>query len=140
MDAPEAPSPKIAAGGDFELGALLVAAALFVSLFLPWYQTFWGWGLRVGDEAGLLALGVVLLELVRLMGSWRTHSASLVAFCLTAAAGIMGITTFVVFRWGSGETIKFSALKYGAWIGLAAGILLVIVAVLQLNAVRRTAP
>jgi hypothetical protein len=141
METPEALSANTTdtAGGGFELPALLVAIGLFVSLFLPWYTSFWGWGLRVGDEAGLLALGVVLLELVRLMGSWRSHSASLVAFCLTAAAGIMGVSTFVVFRWGSGAPIKFSNLRYGAWIGLATGILLIVVAVLQLNSVRRTA-
>ncbi|HEY2310410.1 MAG TPA: hypothetical protein VGH46_04760 [Gaiellaceae bacterium] len=141
METPEALSANTndTAGGGFELPALLVAIGLFVSLFLPWYTSFWGWGLRVGDEAGLLALGVVLLELVRLMGSWRSHSASLVAFCLTAAAGIMGVSTFVVFRWGSGAPIKFSSLRYGAWVGLATGILLIVVAVLQLNSVRRTA-
>jgi hypothetical protein len=139
VETPDAPSLESAAGGDFELAALVVALGLFVSLFLPWYTSFWGWGLRVGDEAGLLALAVVLLELVRLMGSWRSHTARLMAFCLTAAAGIMGISTFVVFRWGSGEPIRFSSLRYGAWVGLAAGILLVIVAVLQLIAVRRTA-
>jgi hypothetical protein len=132
-------APEHALGGDFELAALVVAAGLFVSLFFPWYASFWGWGLRVGDEAGLLALAVVLLELVRLMGSWRSHSASLVAFCLTAATGIMGVTTFVVFRWGSGAPIKFSSLRYGAWVGLATGIILVVVAALQLIAVRRTA-
>ncbi len=136
----ETPSPKIAAEGDFDLVALVAAAGMFVSLFFPWFTSFWGWGLRVGDEAGLLALAVVLLELVRLMGSWRTLSASLVAFCLTAAAGIMGVTTFVVFRWGSGEPIKFSSLRYGAWVGLATGIILVVVAVLQLIAIRRSAP
>ena len=135
----ESPSPKIAAGGDFDLVALVAAAGVFVSLFFPWYTSFWGWGLRVGDEAGLLALAVVLLELVRLMGNWRTLSVSLVAFCLTAAAGIMGVTTFVVFRWGSGAPIRFSSLRYGAWVGLATGIILVVVAVLQLIAVRRTA-
>ena len=145
METPGAPSLEIEevvdeGAGDYELLAIIFSAALFVSLFLPWYTSFWGWGLRVGDEAGLIALGVVLLEVVRLMGAWRTPSARLVAFCLTAAAGIMGVTTFVVFRWGSGTTIRFSALRYGAWIGLAAGILLVVVAVLQLNSVRRTAP
>ncbi len=139
MDTPEAPSRAIAVEGDFELAATLVAVGLFVSLFPPWYASFWGWGLRAGDEAGLLALAVVLLELVRLMGGWKTQSARLVAFCPTAAAGIMGVTTFVVIRWGSGAPIRFSSLGYGAWIGLAAGILLVVLAVLQLNAIRRTA-
>ena len=144
MEPTEAAEPEVAPehalGGDFELAALVVAVGLFVSLFLPWYASFWGWGLRVGDEAGLLALAVVLLELVRLMGTWRTHSASVVAFCLTAAAGVMGVTTFVVFRWGSGTPIRFSSLRYGAWVGLATGITLIVVAVLQLIAVRQSAP
>lgn len=139
METPEASSAGIAAGGDFELVAAVLAAGLFVSLFLPWFQVISGWGLRVGDEAGLLALAVVLVELTRLTGSWSSHAGRLVAFCLTAAAGIMGVTTFVVLRWGSGETIKFSALRYGAWIGLAAGILLVVLAAAQLNTVRRSA-
>jgi hypothetical protein len=132
-------APEHAEGGDFGLVGALLAAGLFVSLFLPWYVTLSAWGLRVGDEAGLLALAVVLVELVRLMGSWRSHAAGLVAFCLTAAAGIMGITTFVVLRWGSGTLIKFSTFRYGAWLGLAAGILLVVVAAAESIALRRTA-
>lgn len=137
--APAAPVPEVVAAGDFELAAIVLATALFVSLYLPWFTVLSGWGLRVGDEAGLLALAVVLVELIRLMGSWRSHTARLVTFCLTAAAGIMGVSTFVVLRWGSGAPIKFATFRYGAWIGLAAGILLVVLAVLQLNAVRRTA-
>jgi hypothetical protein len=135
----EAPRPGIAKGGDFELVALVLAAALFVSLYLPWFSVISAWSLRVGDEAGMLALGVVLVELLRLTGSWTTRASQLVAFCLTAAAGIMGVSTFVVLRWGSGAPIKFSTFRYGAWIGLASGILLVVIAVAQLNAVRRTA-
>ena len=51
-----------------------------------------------------------------------------------------GVTTFVTYRWGAGGTIGFSTLRYGAWIGLAAGVLLLFVAVAKVNAVRRTAP
>lgn len=140
METPEASSAGVAGGGDFELLAAVLAAALFVSLFLPWFEIISGWGLRVGDETGLLALALVLVELIRLTGSWLSHAARLVAFCLTAAAGIMAVTTFAVLRWGSGETIKFSALRYGAWIGLAAGILLVVLAAAQLNTIRSSAP
>jgi hypothetical protein len=136
----EAPRPGIAVGGDFELVALALAAALFISLFLPWFQTISGWSLRIGDEAGLVALAVVLVELVRLTGSWTSRGAQLVAFCLTAAAGIMGVSTFVVLRWGSGAPIRFSTFRYGAWIGLVLGVLLVGLAVAQLSAARRTAP
>ncbi len=143
MEPTEAAEPEIvpeyAEGGDFELAAILVAVALFVSLFLPWYQTFWGWGLRVGDEAGLIALAVVLLELVRVMGGWRTQSARLVAFCLTAGGRDHGSHHVRRLSLGQRRRIRFSSLRYGAWLGLAAGILLVVVAVLQLNAIRRTA-
>lgn len=135
----EAPPPGVAVGGDFELVALVLAAGYFVALFLPWFTSISGWALRTGDDAGVIALAVVLVELLRLTGSWTSRAAQLAAFCLTAAAGIMGVTNFVTFRWGAGAGIKFSAFRYGAWIGLAFGILLVVVAVAQLSAVRRSA-
>jgi len=135
----EEPRPGIAVGGDFALVALVLAAGLFVALFLPWFSFASGWALRTGDEAGLVALGLVLVELLRLTGSWTARGSQLVAFCLTAAAGIMGVTTFVTFRWGSGAPVGFSSFRYGAWIALALGILLIVVAVAQLNAVRRSA-
>jgi hypothetical protein len=112
---------------------------LFVALFLPWIETISGWALRVGEEAGLLALALILVELLRLTGSWTSRGSELLAVCLTAAAGIMSVTTVITLRWGSGSGVKFSAFRYGAWIGLAFGALLVLVAVAQLNAVRRTA-
>jgi hypothetical protein len=133
----DAPHPEIAPGGDFELVALVLASGLFVSLFLPWVETISGWALRVGEEAGVLALALVLVELLRLTGSWTSRGAQLSAACLTAAAGIMSVTTFVTLRWGSGGPLKFSALRYGAWIGFALGILLVVVAIAQLSAARQ---
>ena len=135
----EAPRPGISGAADFELVAILLAAGYFVALFLPWFSIASGWALRTGDDAGVIALAVVLAELLRLTGSWTSRGAQLVAFCLTAAAGIMGVTTFVTFRWGSGADISFSAFRYGAWIGLALGILLIVVAAAQLNAARRSA-
>ncbi len=139
MEAAEPPRPEIAERGDFELVAIVAAAGLFVALCLPWFGSVSGWAFSVGAEAGLLALAVVLLELLRLTGSWTSRAAQLLAFCLTAAAGIMGVTSFVTYRWGAGAPIGFSTLRYGAWIGLAAGVLLVLVAVAKVNAVRRTA-
>ena len=112
--------------------ALVLAAVYFIALFLPWFETISGWALRAGDDAGLLALAVVLVELLRRTGEWVSRASDLLALCLTAATGIMGVTTFVTFRWGSGATVSFSTFKYGAWIGLAAAILLIVVAVLQL--------
>jgi hypothetical protein len=140
VEAAEAPRPESAEREDFERVAMVAGAGLFVSLCLPWFGSVSGWAFSVGAEAGLLALAVVLLELLRVTGSWATRAAQLLAFCLTAAAGIMGVTTFVTYRWGAGATIGFSTLRYGAWIGLAAGVLLLFVAVAKVNAVRRPAP
>ena len=140
MEPTEEPRPGTAVGGDFELVALVLAAGLFVSLFLPWFSFASGWALRAGDDAGLIALALVLVELLRLTGSWTSRGPRLVAFCLTAAAGIMGVTTFVTFRWGSGAPIAFSTFRYGAWIALALGILLIVLAAVRLSALRRSAP
>jgi hypothetical protein len=140
VEAAEPPRPEIAERDDFGLAALFLAAALFVSHFLPWFSFASGWVLRTGDDAGLIALALVLVELLRLVGSWNSHAAQLVGFCLTAAAGIMGVTTFATFRWGSGAPIAFSSLSYGAWLALALGILLIVLAVARLSALRRTAP
>ncbi len=144
METSEAPNSEAAvpdSGGiDLDAMALVLAAAYFIALFLPWFETISGWALRAGDDAGLLALAVVLVELLRRTGEWLSRASDLLALCLTAATGIMGVTTFVTFRWGSGATVSFSTFKYGAWIGLAAAILLVVVAVLQLLAARQPAP
>ncbi len=137
MEAAEPPRSEVAERGDFELVAIVLAAGLFVALCLPWFGSVSGWAFSVGAEAGLLAL--VLVELLRLTGSWAARASQLLAFCLTLATGITGVTTFVTYRWGAGAPIAFSTLRYGAWIGLAAGVLLILVAVAQLNVVRRSA-
>ena len=139
MEAAEPPRSEVAERGDFELVAIVLAAGLFVALCLPWFGSVSGWAFSVGAEAGLLALALVLVELLRLTGSWAARASQLLAFCLTLAAGIMGVTTFVTYRWGAGAPIGFSTLRYGAWIGLATGVRLILVAVAQLNVVRRTA-
>jgi hypothetical protein len=132
--------PRQGFAGDGDLGrvTLALAAGLFVSLYLPWVETISGWALRVGEEAGLIALALILVELLRLMGSWTSRGAQLLGVCLTPAAGIMSVTTFVTLRWGSGGPLAFSALKYGAWLGFALGILLVVVAVVQLSTARQS--
>ncbi len=140
METPEALGPGVAMRPDAGMRSLVVAAGLFVSLFLPWVGPISGWALRTGAESGMLALAVVLVELLRLTGAWLSRGAHLVAFCLTAAAGIMGVTNFVTLRWGAGGQFPFSAFRYGAWLALALAILLAVLALRQMAELRRPAP
>jgi hypothetical protein len=127
--------------GDRERGlgvlALALAAAFFVVLFLPWIGPLSGWTLRTADDSGVLALAVVLVELLRLGRRWMSPGAELLAICLTAAAGLMAITTWVTLRAGSGPV---QAVAYGSWLGLAAALLLLAVAALRVARLWRPAP
>jgi hypothetical protein len=119
--------------------ALVFAAALFVVLFLPWIGPDSGWAVGVAHDTGLLALAVVLVELLRLRGAWISRGAELVAFCLTAAAGLMGITAWATLRWGVGA-VDFEALRYGAWLGFVVALLLLVVAAVRLAVLWRPVP
>jgi hypothetical protein len=129
-----------AGGGDEERGlsmlGLASAAAYFVSLFLPWLGGFSAWTLRTAVDSGVLALAVVLVELLLVTGAWVSRGAALAVFCLTAAAGVMGVTTWVTFQWG-GATPGTEALDYGAWLGFVVALVLVAVAALRLSVLRR---
>jgi hypothetical protein len=130
--------------GDAERGlgvlALGFAAAYFIVLFLPWVTgSISGWTFHTSDEAGLLALAVVLVELLRLTGIWTARGADLAGFCLTAAAGIMGVTTWAVLQWASGP-VEGSAFAYGYWLGFIVALVLIAVAALRLAVLSRSVP
>jgi hypothetical protein len=125
---------------SLSLLALGLAAAYFITLFLPWVTgSISGWSIRPGEEVGLLALAVVLAELLRLMGLWTTRGADLLGFCLTAAAGVMGVTAWAVLEWASGS-IGINGFVYGFWVAFVVALLLVAVAALRLAVLRRSAP
>jgi hypothetical protein len=63
-----------------------------------------------------------------------------VAFCLTAAAGLFGVSAFVNLRWGSLLPQGFSYFEYGAWLGLVFALLLILLAALRLAGLWRPAP
>jgi hypothetical protein len=132
-----------AASGLLALLPLGAAAALFVSLFLPWLglggQTQSGWSVPLGAEFGLVALAAVLVELLAFAGAWTNRAFELVAFCLIAAAGLLGVSAVANLRWGL-QFNNFSLFQYGAWVGLALAIVLVCLAALRLVALRRSAP
>lgn len=139
----EEPEDEGAASGLLVLLPLVAAAALFVSLFLPWLglggQTQSGWSVPLGAEFGLVALAAVLVELLAVVGAWTSRAFDLVAFCLSAAAGLLGVSAVANLRWGL-QFNNFSLFQYGAWIGLALAIVLVGLAALRLVALRRSAP
>jgi hypothetical protein len=124
--------------------ALGFASGAFVSVFLPWVsfggREALGWSLPVCLYYGLLALGVVLVELLFLSRAWASRGSSAVAFCLTAAAGLIGVTAFVNLRWGNVLQNGFEEFGYGSWLGLVFAILLILLAALRLAALWRSAP
>jgi hypothetical protein len=133
--------------GDEERGltllALLLGAAYFVVLFLPWIGGFGrtesGWTIGVHDS-GLVALALVLVESLRLSGVWGSRGSKLLDFCLLAATGVLGIESLVTLRWGGPEIGGFAPFEYGAWLGLVIAILLILVAALRLATLWRSAP
>jgi len=133
--------------GDQERGfsmlALGLAAAYFIVLFLPWIgdggHTESGW--VVAQDSGVLALAVVLVETLRLARAWVSRGSVLLAFCLLAATGVLGVESWANTRWGVlFGPLGFAIFQYGAWIGLVLAILLVAVAALRLTVLWRSAP
>jgi len=148
VEAPEAPEtfkepPGATSASALAILPLAAAVASFVSLFMPWIgfagTNQAGWTVPLGVEYGLLALALVLVELLSLAGAWTSLGFELVAFCLTAAAGLMGVSTVVNLRWGL-QFHNFSIFQYGAWVGLAFAIVLCVLAALRLAALRDSAP
>jgi len=133
---------RAAGRGDAERGlsliALGLAAGYFVALFLPWFaHSESGW--FIAQNSAIAALAVVLVEWLRLARNWTSQGSRLVAFCLVAGSGLLGLGAVVNPRWGGAFPPGFSSFRYGAWIGLVLAILLCVVAALQLTELRRTA-
>ena len=131
--------------GDERRGLSTVALAagfgLFVTLFMPWLgeggSTQPGWNLPVAHDTGLVALAVVLVELLVLARAWISRGSELVAFCLVAATGLLGVSALANLRWGGLISAGFGFFEYGAWLGLVFAVLLILVAALRLAALRR---
>jgi hypothetical protein len=123
---------------------LAAAGGAFVCLFLPWVEFSGndqsGWFLAVGAWYGLLALALVLVEVLFLARAWASAGSGILAFSLSAAAGVIGLTAFVNLRWGSPLPQGFSVFAYGAWFGLVFAAMLILVAALRLAALWRSAP
>ncbi len=131
--------------GDPERGlsllALVLAAALFVDLLLPWIgsggSTESGW--FAAQYLSLLSLAVVLVETLRLGRAWVSHGSRLLGSCLTAATGLLAVAGLANLRWGASFP-SFSFFQYGAWIGLVLAVLLLAVGALRLAVLWRPVP
>lgn len=134
--------------GDEQRGLSLLmlglGAAAFVTLFFPWVgfggHDSLGWSVPEAANYGLLALAVVLVALLALTGAWTSRGSELVAFCLVAAAGLIGVTVFVNLRWGSYVLNGFKEFVYGSWLGLVFAILLILLGALLLARLWRPRP
>jgi hypothetical protein len=139
---------KWAGRGDEARGlaalALAAAAGSFACLFMPWLgqggRTVSGWNFELSRDFGVVALAVVLVELLFLARAWISRGSELVAFCLVAAAGVLGVSAVADMRWGGLAFGSFSLFQYGAWLGLVFAVLLVVLAALRLSALWRSAP
>ncbi len=123
--------------------ALVLAAAFFVVLFLPWigsHGQFSESGWILARDPGDLALAVILVEVLRLGRIWISRGSGLLAFCLTGAAGILGVESLANIGWGGLLPSTFRAFQYGAWLALAVSILLIAVAALRLASLWGSAP
>jgi hypothetical protein len=114
---------------------LLAGSAYVVDLFLHWFgRAFGGWDVALLATSGYLALALVLVESTRVRAVWLSPASSLLEFFLAAGAGLLCVAGLLHVHWNGGiVTLKFSEYRYGAWIGLALAVVLLVGAVLRLR-------
>ena len=125
-------------------GLALAGGALLVDLFLPWTRVDEyrgrnvGWNSGAGFACGLAVTLLVVWEGARAAGVWSGwNKDGFAGFLLAAVAGLLGIGNLFLLRWASSFVPSTLQLAYGAWIGLALSVVLLIGAVLRLIEHRR---
>jgi hypothetical protein len=98
-----------------------------------------GWEIPIAGNAAITALALVLVELAGVTSAWRSRGQRLVSFFLAAATGAFAVGGLVHLRWGGYYHLRVGQFAYGAWIGLALGILLLAAAALRLAELRSKA-
>ena len=122
-----------------ELLLLVGGVAYFVDLFLRWGPVgqgaagFSGWDVTLVLASGETVLALILVELSRVAGIWRTPNASLVTCFFAAATAILALSGLVHLRWGGYYHLKFGSFGYGSWIGLVLALVLAAGAALRLD-------
>jgi len=116
-------------------GLLLLVSgiAYYVDLFLRWGPgNLKGWDVSLNGLSGAAVLSLVLVEVVRSLGVWRTTTSSLLSFFLAGVGAVLGVSVLIHLHWGF-YRLSFSAFCYGAWTGLALALLLAMGAMLRLR-------
>jgi hypothetical protein len=126
------------------LSLTLTAAVYFVDAFVRWVEDFQGsqarltgWELQIATWGALAALALLLVELARGLGLWRTAGSALLTVLLALGTGLLVVGALVHLRWGY-VSIDFSHWAYGAWLALACGVALVGLGWLRLTELRTT--
>jgi hypothetical protein len=104
----------------------IVGIAYFVDLFLRWGPsggsdipaTFSGWDIQLVIVSGEAVVALILVELVRSTGVWRTAGSSLLSVFLAAFTAVLGVSGLIHLHWGGFYRLKFGNFGYGAWVGL----------------------
>jgi len=124
---------------------LLIGAgiAYFVDLFLRWGPSqgggqvgFSGWDVQLVAFSGVAAIALLLVELVRLAGIWRTAASSLLSLLLGGFVAVLGMSGLIHLHWGGFFTVPLGAFGYGAWLGLAFAVALAAGAAIRLQELR----
>jgi hypothetical protein len=104
----------------------IVGIAYFVDLFLRWAPpggseapaTFSGWDIQLVIVSGEAVVALILVDLVRSTGVWRTAGSSLLTVFLAAFTAVLGVSGLIHLHWGGFYRLKFGSFGYGAWVGL----------------------
>ena len=118
---------------------LVGGVAYFVDLFLRWgpggagLAGFSGWDIQLVLASGEAVLALILVELARIGGMWRTPAASLLTCFLAAATAILALSGLIHLRWGGYYHLRFDSFGYGAWIGLVLALVVALGAALRLD-------
>ena len=121
-----------------------VAAATLIDFFVRWaprhyerrevHEVLRGWNYAVGPVA-LFLVAVVLWEIVGATGLVTRRSADLARYALALGCGIFVVSSVMFTHWsGAVWSLSWSSLAYGAWTALGLGVILVLVALVQLRA------
>jgi hypothetical protein len=104
----------------------IVGIAYFVDLFLRWGPsggsdapaTFSGWDIQLVIVSGEAVVALILVELIRSTGVWRTAGSSLLSVFLAAFTAVLGVSGLIHLHWGGFYRLKLGSFGYGAWVGL----------------------
>jgi hypothetical protein len=104
---------------------ILAGIAYFIDLFLHWSAggdlsgvPVTGWDLSLAQTSGQSVIALLLLELLRVTGVWRTRTTAILAFFLAAGTAVLALSALVHVHWGGFYHLPLGEFGYGAWLAL----------------------